>query len=125
MWCNCNTPPLTIPFVLQQNPFPHHRWQPQIHCNQNPISNLHWEIKCIKREILGAIRTMHNFTDDKLKHNAACRVIQATLTDLNDDLDCLVCDITELEIEIVWDNFCINQQQGHQQQGVIAFGDIF
>ncbi len=68
---------------------------------------------------------MHIFTNDKLKHNAACRVIQATLTDLDNNLDCLVGDITELEIKIVWDNFCINQHQGCQQQGVIAFGEIF
>jgi hypothetical protein len=80
-------------------------------CNRNPIPNLHWEIKCIKREILGAIRTTHNFTDDKLKHNAAHRVIQATLMDLDNDLDCLVQDIMELEGEIVQDNFWLNQHQ--------------
>jgi hypothetical protein len=68
---------------------------------------------------------MHNFTNDKLKRNAACKVIQATLTVLNDNLDCLVRNITELESEIVWDNFHINQQQGQQQQGVIVFGEIF
>jgi hypothetical protein len=100
VWCNCNTPPLTIPFAHQHNPFPHHWWQPQINRNLNSIPNLNWEIECIEREILGALRTTHNFTDNKLKHNAAHRVIQATLTDLDDDLHCSVHNIAELNLKL-------------------------
>jgi hypothetical protein len=64
------------------------------------------------KAINNTIRTMHNFTDNKLKHNTARRVIQATLTDLDDDLNCLVCNITEIKPENFWDNICINQQHG-------------
>jgi hypothetical protein len=52
-------------------------------------------------------------------------VIQATLAYLDNDLDCLVPNIMELESEIVQDNFRINPHQGQQQQGVIAAGEIF
>jgi hypothetical protein len=45
--------------------------------------------------------------------------------DLDDNLDRLVQDITKLKTEIVSDNFRRNQHQGQQQQGVIAFGEIF
>jgi hypothetical protein len=89
-WCNCNTPSLTISFAHRQNPFPRNRWQPQINRNRNPIPNLRWEIECIECEILGADRTTHNFTDDKVKHNAAHRVIQATLMELDNNLNLLV-----------------------------------
>jgi hypothetical protein len=128
VFCNCNTPPLVIPHAHRTTPFTNGRWHPDIHHNCSPSPNLHWEIECIEREILGVERTRMSpylYTEEELKHNAVQRVVQEALRQLDRDLDTFVCDIAELEEKIARDNFLLNQRQGRCQEGVIAFGEIF